>query len=92
MTILFGKSIVFFIENSKIEFLYSLSWYHKKQFILSIVKNINCFDTLVRIISYIGTLFGKLAAYSDVSPQSKNVSDQILVDHDRAIEESSFKG
>ncbi|KAH1022806.1 uncharacterized protein LOC109533271 isoform X2 [Dendroctonus ponderosae] len=63
-----------------------LSWHHKKQFILAIVQSIDCFDTLLRIISYISSLYGKMAAYSDASTHCRTEPDQILVDHDRSLE------
>ncbi|KAL1501396.1 hypothetical protein ABEB36_006720 [Hypothenemus hampei] len=68
-----------------------LSWYQKKRFLLSIIKNIKNVNILVRFIGYLGPLYGKMACYSQVSANCKRPSEQIVVDHNRSLEWDCLK-
>ncbi|XP_050295191.1 uncharacterized protein LOC126735286 [Anthonomus grandis grandis] len=63
-----------------------LSWHRKKELVLTIIRNLNCMDSILRLISYMSVWFGKMATYTNVSAQCKLADPQIIMDHNRSMQ------
>ncbi|XP_076269053.1 uncharacterized protein LOC143201707 [Rhynchophorus ferrugineus] len=68
-----------------------LSWRHKRGFFLSVISQCSSMTMLVRILSYVTISYEKLAAYADVKPHCTLELDQILMDHDRTLENNCLR-